>query len=110
MSFACLIAFVNSTAGGLALDLGCPTVCLSDPIYNLPGLTFQGTLDDFWLNPLLPDTTLLRCFRNTVIHATQINGGFYCDAGITLAVNHSAPVLTAEQSPLDLLLAKFPAT
>ena len=39
---------VNSTVGALSLALNCPTIALSDPIYNLPGLTCQGKLDDFW--------------------------------------------------------------
>lgn len=99
---------VNSTAGGLALSLDCPTVCLSDPIYNLPGLTFQGALNDFWANPQRPDSALFSCFRNTVIHCTQVNGGFYCASGIALAVDNSAAVLAAEHSPLELLLNQFP--
>jgi hypothetical protein len=27
-------------------------------------------------------------FRNTVIHTTQVNGGFYCRAGIRMAVDN----------------------
>jgi capsular polysaccharide export protein len=96
---------VNSTVGGLALSLDCPTIALSDAIYNLPKLTFQGQLDDFWDNATPPDAELFRCFRNTVIHTTQINGGFYCHTGIGLAVAQAVKVLTAEQSPLEELLA-----
>ena len=95
---------VNSTVGALALGLTCPTICLSDPIYNLPGLTFQGALDDFWGAPERPDRELFRRFRNTVIHTTQINGGFYCGKGIALAVENCRQFLTAERSPLERLL------
>jgi capsular polysaccharide export protein len=97
------VVTVNSTVGSLALGLGCPTVTLSDPIYNLPGLTFQGTLDDFWKLAEPPDHELFRRFRKAVMHTTQVNGGFYCRAGIELAVSNCVPLLEAERSPLEIL-------
>jgi capsular polysaccharide export protein len=95
---------VNSTTGIIALDLGCPTMTLSDTIYNLPGLTFQRPLDAFWRDGTAPDAELLRRFRNTVIHTTQVNGGFYSSEGIKLAVTNSLQKLEAERSPLEALL------
>lgn len=95
---------VNSTAGALSLALKCPTISLSDPIYNLPGLTFQGGLDDFWQARPVPNADLFSCFRNTVIHTTQVNGGFYSAAGIALAVENSVDRLVSERSPLESFL------
>jgi capsular polysaccharide export protein len=95
---------VNSTVGGLALGLACPTIALSDPIYNLKGLTFAGPLDAFWTEGTPPDAELYRCFRTTVIHSTQINGGFYSRQGIDLAVRNALAPLTADRSPLEVLL------
>ncbi len=95
---------VNSTVGALSLGLNCPTLALSNPIYNLPGLTFQGSLDDFWRGGVVPDTELFRNFRNTVIHTTQVNGGFYCRDGIALALEGSHRLLTSERSPLEEFL------
>ena len=95
---------VNSTVGLSSLTFECPTMTLSDPIYNLPGLTFAGQLDEFWQQATPPDTVLFRCFRNSVIRATQINGGFYSPAGIAMAVANSAPVMCAERSPLEMML------
>ncbi|MCX7098189.1 MAG: capsular biosynthesis protein [Methylococcales bacterium] len=95
---------VNSTAGTLSLAYNCPTITLSNPVYNLPGLTFQGELDDFWQQGHKPDDFLFRCFRNTVIHTTQVNGGFYCRKGIALAVKNSVSRLESERSPLEDLL------
>lgn len=97
------VVTVNSTVGMVALEQGTPTLTLSDPIYNLPGLTNQQPLDDFWCRHTPPDTVLFKYFRRCVMHATQINGGFYCSSGIALAVEHSARVLCASQSPLELL-------
>ena len=95
---------VNSTVGALSLGLDCATIALSDPIYNLPGLTFQGGLDDFWRERPLPDAELFRRFRNTVIHTTQVNGGFYSRSGIALAVENCRRMLEPERSPLEELL------
>lgn len=95
---------VNSTTGIVALGLGCPTTTLSDSIYSLPGLTFQGGLDDFWRDGEQPDAELFSRFRRVVIRATQIDGGFYCRTGIALAVENSLPFLTSEPSPLEALL------
>lgn len=98
------VVTVNSTVGIVALEQGRPTLTLSDPIYNLPGLTSQVPLDVFWREAAPPDAELFRRFRRCVMHATQINGGFYCATGIALAVQNSLQVLTAERSPLEALL------
>lgn len=98
------VVTVNSTAGMVAVEHGTPTLTLSDPIYNLPGLTFQGNLDAFWHDAMPPDAEFFRCFRRVVFKATQINGGFYSRQGIELAVMNASRVLTAAQSPLELLL------
>lgn len=92
---------VNSTVGAISLGLNCPTMALSNPIYHMPGLTFQGTLDDFWREGATPDAKLFQYFRDVVIHTTQVNGGFYCRDGIALAVQGSHQRLTAERSPLE---------
>ncbi len=98
------VVTVNSTAGTVALEYGVPLKALSDPIYNLPGLACQLPLDDFWHEGTRPNVELFKRFRRCVLHATQVNGGFYSGEAIALAVQNSVPVLTAEQSPLERLL------
>jgi capsular polysaccharide export protein len=95
---------VNSTVGALSLGFDCPTIALGEPIYDLPGLTFQGELDEFWRHAVRPDRELFRHFRNTVIHTTQINGGLYSHAGITLAIQNCRRFLEPQRSPLQALL------
>ena len=94
---------VNSTAGIVAIEEGQPTLTLSDPIYNLPGLTCQMSLDDFWRHGQKPDAELFTRFRRVLMAATQVNGGFYSRSGIDLATANSCRVLTAERSPLEEL-------
>jgi capsular polysaccharide export protein len=95
---------VNSTVGALSVGLNCPTITLSDPIYNLPGLTYQGILEEFWQDEVRPDAELFKHFRNTVIHTTQVNGGLYSREGIAMAVENCRRVLEQERSPLEELL------
>lgn len=95
---------VNSTTGLVSLGQSCPTMALGDPIYQLRGLTFQGTLNEFWQQATAPDATLFAYFRRIVMHTTQLNGGFYCQPGIDLAADAAAQRLSAHTSPLEQLL------
>lgn len=95
---------VNSTSGIVALEHRCPTIALSQPIYRLNGLTFEGGLDDFWRHGQSPDEELFRCFHRTLMHTVQLNGGYYCDTGIELAIDNVAARLEATTSPLEALL------
>ncbi|MDR3502739.1 MAG: capsular biosynthesis protein [Legionella sp.] len=98
------VVTVNSSVGALALGLDCPTIALAEAIYNLTDLTFQGGLDNFWNMLSKPNSQLYQKFRNTVIHTTQINGGFYSKPSIKMTVEHCLSVLTQPKSRLELLL------
>ncbi|NUX58113.1 capsule biosynthesis protein [Paraburkholderia youngii] len=77
---------VNSTVGLSALHHRRPLIALGTAIYSMPGLTWQGSLDDFWLHSEQPDMSLYQAFLDYVIHHTQINGDFYTKTGIAMAV------------------------
>lgn len=93
---------VNSTVGLVALTYGCPVIALADAIYRLPGLTYQGLLNEFWHRPSPPDMALVRSFRDVVHATTQVNGNFFTRDGIRLAVQGCDRML-AEESPLENL-------
>jgi len=90
------VVTVNSTVGSSALIHQRPVIALGTAIYALPGLTFQGKLDAFWQTTTAPDKKRFQHFRDAVIERTQLNGGFYCAAGIALAVKNALPRLIAE--------------
>jgi capsular polysaccharide export protein len=94
---------LNSTVGNVALERGCPTLCLAPAVYDFQGLTAQCGLDAFWRQLPKPEPELFRLFKTVVTHTTQVNGGFYCPRGIELAAIASAKILVAEQSPLERL-------
>lgn len=83
------VVTVNSTVGSSALIHGRRIVVLGDAIYDIPGLTHQQGLDNFWTAREKPDKKFFNNFRNVVIQKTQINGGFYCENGINLAISNS---------------------
>jgi len=95
------VVTVNSTVGAAALEAGCPTLALSAAVYHLEGLTFQGQLDDFWQGAAPPDPVFFRQFKAAVVHATQINGGFYSAEGIALATRHAADRMERDRSVLE---------
>lgn len=106
LNYARGVVTVNSTVGGSALVHGRPLIALGKAIYDMPGLTFQGHLDDFWRYTRRPDASLFRAFRNTVIHTTQINGGFYSKPSIEMSVRHAIPQLLSKRSRLEHLLSQ----
>lgn len=73
------VVLINSTVGFSAIHHGCPVKACGVAFYDIPGLTFQGSLDDFWTqgpeHP--PNPVLYRKFRAHVIQRTQLNGNFY---------------------------------
>ncbi|HLO78592.1 MAG TPA: capsular biosynthesis protein [Magnetospirillum sp.] len=84
---------INSTVGMTAVQRGCATIALGRAIYDMPGLTFQGPLAEFWQRPERPDPALYEAFRVVVLHACMVNGNFYSEDGVRLAVANSVPRL-----------------
>lgn len=70
---------INSTVGLSALYHNTPLKVCGRAIYDMPGLTFTGTLDDFWCNTqnAIPDRKLFEHFYCYLINNTQLNGSFY---------------------------------
>jgi capsular polysaccharide export protein len=70
---------INSTVGFSAISHGAPVKTCGLAIYDIPGLTFQGSLRDFWseARSFRPDPDLFARFRAYVIDQTQIAGNFY---------------------------------
>lgn len=70
---------INSTVGLSALHHNCPVKVYGNSFYDIEGLAFGGSLDDFWKNVDKDsiDQELYTKFRNHLISRTQINGSFY---------------------------------
>jgi capsular polysaccharide export protein len=98
------VVLVNSSVGQLALQHGRPVKTLGRAIYDMPGLTAQCPLDEFWVALPKPDDELVADHRKITIAHTQINGGFFTPRGIDLAVKHATQRMLAgpalESSPV----------
>lgn len=68
---------INSTSGISALHHGMPVVTLGRSFYDVPGLTHQGGLEDFWVQPQAPCMSLYARFRAWMVRSTQLAGSFY---------------------------------
>jgi capsular polysaccharide export protein len=89
------VVLVNSTTGMSALYHGCPLIALGKAIYDMPGLTWQDGLHNFWRHAKAPDERLFGAFLDYVIHHTQINGDFYTRTGMDMAVSGAVRRLEA---------------
>jgi capsular polysaccharide export protein len=94
------IVTVNSTVGMTALERNRPVVCLGKSVFDMPGLTFQGPLADFWHRPEAPQAALLQAFRTVLQQACLVGGNFYTDKGVEIAVANSVARL---EDSTDLL-------
>ena len=70
---------INSTVGISSLYHQTPVVAMGDAIYDVAGLTHQGSLEAFWGNPGVVDKDLFLKFRQYLIRNTQVNGSVYSD-------------------------------
>ncbi len=68
---------INSTVGLQSVHHGTPVKTLGTAIYDMPGLTYQGSLEAFFHDQPAPDRDLYLAFRAWLLHANQCNGNFY---------------------------------
>jgi capsular polysaccharide export protein len=89
------VVTVNSTVGGEALSKGLPVIALGKAVYDMPGLTYQGGLDQFWTEARPPDSDLFDAFRRVLAARCMIPGSFFNEAGLRLAVGAAVARLEA---------------
>lgn len=68
---------LNSTVGISSILHGAPVKTFGHSVYDIEGLTFQGSMNEFWLDQGEIDNKLNRRYRNFLIEKNQINGNFY---------------------------------
>jgi capsular polysaccharide export protein len=77
---------VNSTAATTAMVLGKPVKLMGQAVYNVPGMSFQPSLDAFWTEGAPPDPDLLEAFLALLCSAFMVRGAFNQDSGLAAAV------------------------
>jgi capsular polysaccharide export protein len=82
---------VNSTSATLALANGTPVCTLGEAIYDIDGLTHQGHLDSFWLDPAGPQPGVYPAFRRVLADRCLVRGGVASESAVSTLI---ASVLT----------------
>lgn len=77
------VVTVNSTVGLSALFHHIPTLTLGQALYDIPGLTSQCSLEEFWHRPQPVNKKRFRQLQSFLLHNTQLNGSFYCEPAKT---------------------------
>lgn len=93
---------VNSTSATLALAKNTPVCTIGRAIYDLPGLTFKGHLDEFWTNPEPPEPGLYAAFRRVLVDRCLVRGGLASESAVATLVENMTAKLCDEpalQSP-----------
>lgn len=76
------VVTVNSTSGTMALARGVPVAVLGQAIYDIPQVTFAGTLDEFWTAPVPPDPAVFDALRRVLIDRCLVRGGLYSEPAL----------------------------
>lgn len=73
------VVLINSTVGLSALSHGTALKCCGRALYDIKGLTYQGSLDAFWREAASFEFNreLFQQFLGYLIDTTQLNGSFY---------------------------------
>lgn len=87
---------VNSTSATLALAAGRPVCALGEAIYNLPGLTFRGHVDEFWTEARPPEPGLYGAFRRVLVDRCLVRGGLASESAVNTLVDSIADRLMRE--------------
>jgi capsular polysaccharide export protein len=99
------VVVVNSSLGTVAIEHNRPVKTLGTATYDMPGLTFQGSLDAFWTNGVAPDAALYRDYKRVVLALTQVNGGFFGKDAIEIGTRLVAERILASPSGAPLAAA-----
>ena len=82
------VVCINSSVGLSALKKDIPVKVLGSCYYDIPGLTYSGSLNDFWIKPGDVDSDLCSQLHNYLLDTTQFNASVYCCGNIdSLLVN-----------------------
>ncbi len=68
---------INSTMGLSGVLHHRKVLALGKCLYNIDGITYQGSLDSFWTTDFKPNLKLFHSFRNYIIAKSQLNQNFY---------------------------------
>jgi capsular polysaccharide export protein len=87
---------INSTAGLTAVERGLPVKCCGSAVFDMEGLTFQGSLDSFWTAASAPDPEKVNAFVRYLKRYSQVGGALYAPAGMRLAAQALCGIISRD--------------
>lgn len=87
------VVTINSSAGLEAILAGVPVKALAPALYEVAGLTHQGTLETFWTSPTPPDRELADRFVRALAGSVLVRGTIYSEEGLDAAVRNVADAI-----------------
>ncbi|MGE4531818.1 MAG: capsule biosynthesis protein [Acidithiobacillus sp.] len=83
------VVLVNSSTGIRTLQLRKPLKTLGQALFDISGLTHQGSLDTFWKEPGEIDPDLAEAFLKVLAATIQIRGVFFQEPGLSHAIDEA---------------------
>jgi len=99
---------VNSTTGTLSLRCGVPTIVLGEAVYDMPRITHQNGLDQFWTKPVPPELPVYEAFRRVLIDRCLIHGGYFSDEGLAMLVQGALKRLEMDEPKTSVVRMPAP--
>ncbi|MCX8225365.1 MAG: capsular biosynthesis protein [Sulfitobacter sp.] len=99
---------INSTMGLRALKENLPTKVMGVAVYDIEGLTHQGSLEDFWKYPMPPDPAFLEIFIRAIAKGIHVRGAVYGRSGRAAFVQNAIDRLEAPELHKALLYVSLP--
>ncbi|MGG7519388.1 capsule biosynthesis protein [Allorhizobium undicola] len=91
------VVVVNSTVGLHSLRALKPTIVLGAAVFDMPGLTHQGRLEDFWLRPQPVDPQLISDLVHAMAGTIQVKGDFFNSEGRKAAIDAMVARITEDR-------------
>ena len=73
------VVTINSTVGISCVFHLHPLKVLGNAIFDIDGISYQGNLDDFWVDDFKPEYQIVSNFLNYILYYTQLSGSFYVE-------------------------------
>ena len=92
---------VNSSAGQQALWRGLPLRSFGRSVYDKPELVSDQALPAFFANPHSPDHEAYQVYRRFLLATSQVEGGFYSQAGRRRLLRQLPDLMLADRNRYD---------
>jgi capsular polysaccharide export protein len=81
---------INSTVGFEAVRCGKKVKLMGRAVYDVHGIVFPGTLDEFWVDEFSPQSENIDALVKALASMTQVRGSWFNREGLAMAIDGTA--------------------